>query len=79
MMRKQKDYDAMISRLFKTQDGKEILKHLEDRYIKAPVCIPGSPEGQGYYREGQNSVIRAIQNAIVRQELGAYKQGDNNE
>jgi|TARA_R110001583_G_scaffold44227_1_gene140197 hypothetical protein len=75
-----KDFDAMIARLFKTPDGKKILSHWEERYIKAPVCVPTQPAEQGFYREGQNSVIRTIQNAIKRREHGDYlPQGDKNE
>jgi len=76
---KQKDLDAMIARLFKTLDGKQVLKHWENRYIKAPVCIPSESDAHGYYREGQNSVIRTIFNAIKRQEHGDYITGDDNE
>ena len=74
-----KDFDAMIAHLFKTRDGKKVLQHWENRYIKAPVCIPSEGDAQGYYREGQNSVIRAIFNAIKRQERGDYITGDDNE
>jgi hypothetical protein len=80
MSQQQKDFDAMIAKVFTSAIGKQVLEHLENRYIKSPVCIPGSLEGQGYYREGQNSVIRAFKNAIIRQKMGAYKtQGDSNE
>ena len=72
-----KDFDAVIAKLFKTPDGEKVLNHWEERYIKAPVCIPTPSAEQGYYREGQNSVIRTIQNAIKRRELGDYlPQGD---
>ena len=70
----------MIARLFKTPDGKKVLSYWEERYIKAPVCVPTQPAEQGYYREGQNSVIRTIQNAIKRRTNGDYlPQGDNDE
>lgn len=69
----------MIARLFKTPDGKKILDHWEERYIKAPVCIPSQSAEQGYYREGQNSVIRTIQNSIKRRETGNYNKGVKDE
>lgn len=78
-MNKQQDFDALISRLFKTMDGKAVLEFLEERYVKAPVCLPGQPESQGYYREGQNSMVRMFQAAIMRQEKGEYINGDDNE
>jgi len=72
MIDKQKDFDALIAKVFKTKDGKKVLDFLEERYVKAPVCVPGQTEGQGYYREGQNSMIRMFKMAIIRQEKGEY-------
>jgi len=72
MIDKQKDFDALIAKVFKTKDGKKVLDFLEERYDKAPVCVAGQTEGQGYYREGQNSMIRMIKMAIIRQEKGEY-------
>jgi hypothetical protein len=78
MIESQRDFDAIIAKVFKSKDGKKVLEWLEDRYIKAAVCTPGQVEGTGYYREGQNSVVRMFKSCIMRQENGAYN-GDNNE
>ena len=75
MIDRAKDYDAMVAKLFRSPTGKKVLEYLEERYIKSPVCIPGRPEGQGYYREGQNSIVRMFQSAIYRQEHGDYNLG----
>lgn len=79
MIEKQQDFDALIAKVFKSQDGKKILEFLEERYIKTAVCIPGQVEGQGYYREGQNSVVRMFKSCIMRQENGRYNSGDSYE
>jgi hypothetical protein len=68
-----KDIDALIAKVFKNGDGKKLLEFLDKRFIRGTVCVPGQVEGQGYYREGQNSVIRYFQTAIARQARGAYK------
>jgi len=78
-MDREKDFDAMVAKTFRTPTGKRVLEYLTERYIKSPVCMPGREEGQGYYREGQNSVIRMFHNAILRQERGDYRVGEDNE
>jgi hypothetical protein len=72
MIDNQKDFDALIAKVFKSKDGKKVLEWLDDRYIKSAVCVPGQAEGQGYYREGQNSVVRMFKSCILRQESGKY-------
>lgn len=72
MIERQQDFDAIIAKLFKSKDGKKVLEFLEERYLKSAVCVPGQTEGQGYYREGQNSMIRMFKSSIMRQEQGSY-------
>lgn len=67
-----KELDALIASVFKTDDGKKLLSFLDERFIRQPVCNPGQVDGQGYFREGQNSVIRFFQSCIKRQEKGDY-------
>ena len=67
-----KELDALIAEVFKTDSGKLLLEHLDERFIRQPVCNPGQSEGQGYFREGQNSVIRFFQSCIKRREKGDY-------
>lgn len=43
----------------KTSDGREWIEISKNKYIyECPTCVPGSPEGTGYFREGQNEFIR---------------------
>lgn len=38
--------------------GKKLLAYWKGRYMDQPVCTPGAGADQGFYREGQNSLIR---------------------
>ena len=67
-----KDIDALIATVFKSKDGKKLLNYLDERFIRQAVCNPGQVEGQGYFREGQNSVIRYFLSCIKRQQKGDY-------
>lgn len=51
---------------FGTETGKKVLQDLENKILNQPSWIPGSNEHYGYFREGQNSVIRDIQNKMRR-------------
>jgi hypothetical protein len=44
--------------------GKEFMKMLDDQY-HSPVCPPDKESSWGYFREGQNNLIRQIKNAIL--------------
>ena len=44
--------------------GLQLLETLTELYNNMPVCPPGSVEGYGFYREGQNSVIARLKNIV---------------
>lgn len=44
--------------------GEEFIGIL-DRQLNAPVCSPDKTASWGYFREGQNSIIRQIKNGIL--------------
>ena len=50
----------LIHRVFTTDDGRELLEHFSKQLLMKPVMPPGGPEGMGYFREGQNDLIRQI-------------------
>src|SRR5690606_4716772 len=58
---------------FKNEFGKELLTHLENRYFRSPVAIPGKEPAWAYFNEGRNELIRsftvAIQQHIAKPEL----------
>lgn len=39
---------------------KDMIYILEERFLKSPVCVPGSVEGAGFFREGQNDTVRYL-------------------
>lgn len=44
---------------FSTPAGKQVLEYLENMYLAKPVCVIDNVY-YGYWREGQNDVVRAI-------------------
>lgn len=38
--------------------GKELLEKLKEKYLLAPVCLHNQSPNYGYYREGENQMIR---------------------
>lgn len=47
--------------------GKKLLAYWKSRYLDHPVCVPGAGADQGFFREGQNSLIRE---ALLRLKRG---------
>lgn len=44
-----------------TELGKELLEKLKEYFHGAPCAVPGQIEGFGYWREGQNELIRQLE------------------
>lgn len=40
--------------------GAQLLAHLENRYFRSPVAIPGQDIGWAYLHEGRNELIRSF-------------------
>ena len=54
-------FRALTLRLLGTVDGMEWLNMLKEDYlIKLPVALPGKDSSFAFHREGQNSMIRFI-------------------
>jgi len=49
---------------FSTDHGQRVLEHFKSYTLNQPSWIPGYTEGQGQWREGQNSIIRSIEHRI---------------
>ena len=64
--RKKEDLDIQIARTFSTEEGQKVLAWLREQYLERPSWQPGAEASFGYYRDGQNSVIRDIENRIRR-------------
>jgi hypothetical protein len=55
-----------FARTFETEEGKKVLQFLINKTLQQPTWIPGGDNSYGYAREGQNSIIREIQQRIER-------------
>lgn len=58
--------DRLFAQTFETPAGREVLQWLRKRTIEQPSWVPGQDPGQGYCREGQNSIVRDIERRIAR-------------
>ena len=56
----QRELDRCIARLYDTTDGKMFFDWLNGSYLNQPSWAPGYTTDYGYYREGQNTLIREI-------------------
>jgi|GEM_PF-409624 hypothetical protein len=62
----QKELDIQFKRCFGTEYGQKVLEHLVNITINQPAWVPGADASFGYAREGQNSLVREIQQRIRR-------------
>lgn len=58
------DLNFQMARAFATDEGKMVLAWFRDFYLEQPCWQPGADQSLGLFREGQNSVIRDIENRI---------------
>lgn len=56
--------------VFSTPHGMQLLETLDELFTRRPVCPAGSPEGYGYMREGQNSLVAKFRNIIAASQQG---------
>jgi hypothetical protein len=56
--------NKMYARVFSTTDGLKVVEHLRQKTLDQPCFSPGSDASYGFAREGQNSVVREIENRI---------------
>lgn len=49
---------------FSSDYGKRVLDYFKSHTVDSPTWVPGFVEGQAQWREGQNSIIREIENTI---------------
>ena len=60
------ELNRLYFRVFNTEDGQKVLKHLRAITIEQPSFIPGESASYGYCREGQNSIVREIEKRVQR-------------
>lgn len=63
---KQKAYEEDIDFLkcFSTASGKRVLEWINKYTLDSPTWWPGRPAEFGYWREGQNNLVRQIKSKI---------------
>ena len=59
------ELDKLYQRVFSSNDGKKLLIHLKKTYLDAPTWTPGYDSSFGYFRDGQNTIIREILITLV--------------
>lgn len=45
---------------YNTAMGKRLLAHLENRYFRSPVAVPGNDPSWAFFNEGKNELIRSF-------------------
>lgn len=58
------DLNLQIAKTFGTDEGQKVLAWLRQFYLEQPCWQPGADSSMGMFREGQNSVVRDIENRI---------------
>jgi uncharacterized protein YfbU (UPF0304 family) len=54
----------LVIAVFANPHGIQLLDRWDDLYVRQPVCPPGSIEGYGYKREGENAFIIKIRSIV---------------
>jgi len=60
------DLDQLYDRTFSTEAGAQVLSHLRQTTIERPCFTAGEDPSYGFVREGQNEVVRGVENRIKR-------------
>jgi hypothetical protein len=63
---KREELDRLAKRVFSTEDGQKLLKWMREVYLENPSWQPGADNSYGYWREGQNAVVRDLEARIRR-------------
>ena len=58
------DLNLQMAKTFASAEGQKVLAWLREFYLEHPCWQPGADQSLGAFREGQNSVIRDIENRI---------------
>ncbi len=55
-----------MNKCFSTPSGRKVMAHLRNMTIEQPCWYPGADASHGYSREGQDSIVRYIEQCIQR-------------
>ena len=62
----QSDLDKIYAHVFGSEEGRKVLTDLCAKTIEQPTWYPGEEASHGFAREGQNSIVRMIEERIKR-------------
>lgn len=60
------ELNHLFATTFGTPSGKKVLEWLVTHTLDSPTWWPGRPPDYGYFREGQNSLMRQIKDKITK-------------
>ena len=60
------ELNKLLKRTFQTEEGRKVLNWLRYTYLEKATWEPGTDASYGYFRDGQNSVVREIEQRIKR-------------
>lgn len=58
------DMAQAFATVFRTPAGRKVLAHLRSTTVEAPTWNPGLAATYGYFREGQNELVRHIERIL---------------
>lgn len=58
------DISKLCLRVLGTEEGQKLMVWLRQTIIEHPVAVPGADPSFAFYREGQCSVVRELENRI---------------
>jgi len=58
--------DKAIARMFGSKEGEKVMTYLVDAFLHQPCWAPGFTTDYGFFREGQNTLIRELQARVKR-------------
>lgn len=64
--KKEYEVNHLFHKTFSTDSGKKVLEWLILHTLESPTWWPSQPKEFGYFREGQNSLIRQIKDKIEK-------------
>jgi hypothetical protein len=62
----QAEIDRSVSRVLESDDGQRMFGWLKAAYLEQPTWAPGYDTDYGFFREGQNTLIREIEHRASR-------------
>jgi len=58
------DLNLLVAKAFGTDAGQKVLEWMREFYLERPCWEPGAESSLGYWKSGQQSVIRDIEDRI---------------